>query len=346
MNPSTQPKLKILSIDGGGIRGIIPCVILQEIENRMQRPISSIFHLIAGTSTGGIITVGLTIPDERGLPKYDAKALMNLYAENGDQIFQKRLFKTARQIFYPGYTADSIEGLLKTYFGDWRLKDALTDVLVTSLNTQNLKPFYFLSRLAKQDARQPSENFLMREVARSTSAAPTYFPANGLNWGDAKDTMSLVDGGVFANNPSVLAFTEAIELARETKSKDIDAVVTPDADASPFFMLSLGTGQSEKSIPLSRATKMGMLPWIWKGRIINMVMHGVSESTHYQMQYVLPDYPDGTKRYARINPTLWTGHEEMDDVSTGNINALIDMGKQAVKDNTQLLDQICERLQA
>ncbi len=356
MDTINKPVLKILCIDGGGIRGIIPCIILQEIEKRMNKPLSEVFDLIAGTSTGGIISVGLTIPDANGKPKLDAGGLLELYTKYGGEIFKKRRFKTVSQLFYPGYSADGLERLLKERYGDTQLKDALTEILITSVDTQTNKPFYFLSRLAKDINYQKTENFLMREVARSTSAAPTFFPANEVKWG--KKTLSLVDGGLYANNPSTLAFSEANELWTEIKNqpkkvksgiagindRDLETVVTATIDAAPFFMLSLGTGQSDKPIPYTSAEKWGMLPWIWKGRIIDLVMHSVSESTHYQMQYVLPDYPNGTKRYVRLNTSLTKGHEGMDDTSPSNLNALMDMGHQVVKDNDGLIDIACERL--
>ena len=127
--------------------------------------------------------------------------------------------------------------------------------------------------------------------------------------------------------------------------KTVDPVVLPDADATPFFLLSLGTALTEDSISLSDAKKYGMLSWIMGGKIIDLVMNGTSESTHYEMQYVLPDYPDGTKRYVRINPMLWKNHGYIDDTSDDNINRVIDLGNQTVKDNSDLLDKVCERLQ-
>ncbi len=346
-----KPKFKILCIDGGGIRGILPCIILQEIERRMNKPISSLFDLIAGTSTGGIIALGLTVPNPDNTPKFSPTQLQELYSKTGKLIFKKKFFNIFTQFFSPKYAPDNLEMLLKQYLGDAKLNDALTNVLVPALDTISNKPFYFLTRLAKDTTRHPSENFLMRDIARATSAGPTFFPAKDLDWRDK--TLSLVDGGTFANNPSTLAFTEGIELVESTElskvsksptNRVVDPVVIPDADAKPFFLLSLGTGLSEDPISLSDAQRFGSLNWIIRGKIINLVMHGTSEGTHYEMQYILPDYPDGTKRYVRINPTLWKNHGFNDDATDDNINKLIDLGNQTLMDNVALIDQICESL--
>lgn len=161
-----KPKFKILSIDGGGIRGIIPCIMLKFIEEQTGNPISSMFNVISGTSTGGIISLGLTKPDEYDRNMYSAEKMLGLYLDHGKKIFPPRekdiLSRISGALFDKPYDASGIESLLLEYFGDTKLKDALTSVLITTYEIGVGKPFYFSSRLAQNDEK---ENILYREVA-------------------------------------------------------------------------------------------------------------------------------------------------------------------------------------
>src|SRR6266404_6935173 len=167
-------QFKILSIDGGGIRGILPAMVLQEIERRTKKPIATLVDLIAGTSTGGILALGLTKPNPRDprLPQYSAAELTALYEENGETIFPHHTWAMIRSLIEDRYPADGLEGVLGKYFGTTRLSEAVSPVLVTSYDIEKRDPFMFKSSKARTD---PEHDFPMAHVARATSAAPTYF---------------------------------------------------------------------------------------------------------------------------------------------------------------------------
>ncbi|BET28438.1 hypothetical protein wCauATS_06400 [Wolbachia pipientis] len=124
----------ILSVDGGGIRGIIPAIILAEIEKRTRRTIAEIFDLIAGTSTGGIVVAGLCRKDERGNPQYSANDLVELYQEYGAYIFKSSFFRRSILSWFncAQYPHKNIESVLDKYFGEDILKNTLSKVLITS----------------------------------------------------------------------------------------------------------------------------------------------------------------------------------------------------------------------
>lgn len=345
-----KPAFKILSIDGGGIRGIIPCVILKFIEEQTGNPISSMFNIISGTSTGGIIGLGLTRPDENGQNAYSAQAMLDLYMEHGDEIFSKRpkdvLSRISGAIFDKPYDSKNMENLLKDYFGDSKLKDALTNLLITTYDIEVGKPFYFSSRLAKTDEK---ENISYRHVARSTSAAPTYFKPSVVRY--EKEDLAFVDGGVFANNPAILAYSEAKELwkaknaARSQKapdnSKGFEAVVTADDHDLPFYMLSLGTAYTVSKIKISEVEKWRNVNWL-EPMLSDVFMRSVAESTDYTMKYLLPPYTDGTPRYTRLNMEIAKEAAEMDNVSEENLENLLNIGNKFVKENEKQLLQVCE----
>jgi patatin-like phospholipase/acyl hydrolase len=354
-------KLKILSIDGGGIKGIIPCSILNFIEQQTGKKIAEIFHLIAGTSTGGIIATGLTAPDEDGFHAFSAADMLNLYVKNGKDIFSRRPadLKTWLDniiqdgLFDMAYDVKNFEKLLNQYFGNTKLAEVLSaDILVTTYAPGVEKPFYFSSRLAKTETK---ENFLLKEISRCTSAAPTFFKPKKVEVGGEK--VSFVDGGVFANNPAVLAYSEAKEIwkakikaeANRHPGMDLDAkafepVVSPDDNDLPFFMLSLGCGHFPTPINYSDAEKWRTKDWI-QPLLTNVFMQSVSESTHYIMHYLMPPYNDGTMRYVRMGDlTLDENTAEMDNASNDNIEALVQLGEKYVEDNKDKLLELCKLL--
>src|SRR5580698_8425659 len=123
--------VKILSIDGGGIRGILPAMLLSEIEKRTARPIASLFDLIAGTSTGGILALGLSIPKSPHAPLYEASQLLEMFEREGAHIFSRGIIHTLAacgNLRRAKYSVNGIEQVLLEYFGDSRLRDAATDV--------------------------------------------------------------------------------------------------------------------------------------------------------------------------------------------------------------------------
>jgi patatin-like phospholipase/acyl hydrolase len=357
----------VLSIDGGGIRGIIPCMILEEIEKRTGKPIAESFDLMAGTSTGGMLSAALNIVED-GKIKKSANSLLGLYkGKKGKRIFKKTLpggLNKALLLFGSQFGEKPINSVLDEEFGQAKLSECYTNILITSYNTEDKKPFYFQSRLAKSD---PKEDFLLKDVARATSAAPTYFPPTALDFsgrleGTRVGEMGLVDGGVFANNPSVLAYVEAIEMFKESDeykaqfvkeakptdelaTKGMVAKVNPDNYAPPILLLSIGTGATKKPYHFSDTKGWGLR---WLLPLIDIFMQGVSESVHYQMEHLLPPYTNNegkkVKRYYRLNIDIDREFSEMDDTSKETLDRLEQYGRELIDQYDNEIDEICRHL--
>jgi uncharacterized protein len=208
--PPIGASSKVLSIDGGGIRGIIPAMVLGEIEDRTGKPASELFDLIAGTSTGGILALGLAKPTVgSNKPQYKAEELAELYEKEGGRIFSRSVWHRTRALgstLEEKYPSEGIEGVLDEYFGETRLQDALTNVLVAAYEIERRIPWFFRSERAKE---RIDYDFPMKQVARATSAAPTYFEPVKIGAEGSSDYYALIDGGVFANNPALCAYVEA-----------------------------------------------------------------------------------------------------------------------------------------
>src|ERR1051325_2796857 len=173
---------RILCIDGGGIRGIIPAMIIADIERRTRQPVSELFDLIAGTSTGGILALALVKPGDDDKPQYTAEDVIRLYETQGRRIFSRSLLH--RVVSLDGlankkYQSGPVEKVLEEFIGEAWLSDALTDVMVTSFDIELRDAFFFRSYRAQKNKEK--FDYLMRDVARATSAAPTYFEPELIN---------------------------------------------------------------------------------------------------------------------------------------------------------------------
>ena len=322
---------RILSIDGGGIRGIIPATVLAELEARAAQPACRLFDLIAGTSTGGILACGLVIPGPAGHPRYAAAALVELYEREGPRIFHQSLVRKLAalgSVLSAKYPADNIEPILRRYFGETRLAEALTDVIIPSYELEGRIPWFFRSRRARTDA---AYNFRLWEVARATSAAPTYFPPMRLDaLGPDRDTdrgfYALVDGGVYANNPTMCAYVEA--LSQTPAPADI-------------LVVSLGTGQAMTPIRYRDAKGWGRFGWA--PRILDVVFDGVSDTIDYQLTRLLRPAGVALRRY-RLQAELAPGQDALDDARPANIARLKEVGAEIVRQNDAALSDLAGEL--
>ncbi|MCK9617925.1 MAG: patatin-like phospholipase family protein [Lentimicrobiaceae bacterium] len=339
-------KITILSIDGGGIRGILPGVILAYLEQKLQEKegaqarLCDYFDLLAGTSTGGILTCMYITPSADGRPLFTASEAVDLYLKNGGIIFSRSWWYKLRTLFGllgAKYPVINIERILKSYLKNVMLKDALKPCLVTAYDIVQRKTVFF----NKTDTiKSDIFNYHMRDIARSTSAAPTYFkPVKIESLFGAP--LYMIDGGVFANNPAMCAYAEA----RTTEfSKIFNRPDKPDyPNAKNMIMISIGTGTHSDPYNYNKVKKWGAAYWALP--IINILMSSNAETVHYELNQMFdtikpPDQAD----YYRLEPTVGTASSQMDLATSENMHALEEAGKTFVTANVGLLDKIVDLL--
>ena len=339
-------KIKILSVDGGGIRGIIPGTILAQLERILQqksnstRKLGDYFDMIAGTSTGGILSCIYLMPDEEGKAKYSAQDAVDLYIKNGHTIFDRNLGQKLTNVagmVHAKYSDEPLYRLLTTYFGDVTLDKLIKPSLITSYDITERRAVFFTSADARTDNIY---NFYVRDVARATSAAPTYFsPAHiqSLNG----QMFALVDGGMFANNPALCAYAEARSLEFSKFFNDPGKKDKPSA--ADMIIVSMGTGSVKKRYRYDEFKNAGELKWLEP--VIDILMSGNSETVAYQLtQMYLTLDPENQKNYHRMEPDLKEACSEMDIATTENVNNLYQAGLSFVHDNKSLLEQIADSL--
>ncbi|KHJ38916.1 patatin [Pedobacter glucosidilyticus] len=328
----------ILSIDGGGIKGIIPGMILVSLEERLKRKtqntnasIVDYFDFFAGTSTGGILTGLLLCPSEADStkPKFSAKEALDLYIKHGAEIFQNKGFKKIlAQIGWvtEKYNNAAWEKILKDYFGDVKLSQLIKPCIITAYNIELRKAHFFRQKTAIE--RGDSRDFYLRDVCRATSAAPTFFSVAEI-YSLAGVRYPLLDGGVFATNPTMSAFVEI----QKTPEKEIPRNI---------HILSLGTGVSKKSYDsdeLSQTKALFVVP-----ALLDMMMSGASETSHFYMMQIF-SFLGISNQYIRLEPKdLQSVDERMDAATPKNIKKLMALGDRLISERNLLLDRIVDTL--
>ncbi len=343
----------ILSIDGGGIRGLIPALVLEALERRLAarnktKPLHRYLDLVVGTSTGGIIAAGLTAPHptDAGKPAMSAAELVKLYNEYGSEIFALDKFRNLREAFLTfnikalrqeKYSAERLEKRLDQYLGEGRLRDALANVVITAYDVGKRVTAYLrggpdineLDRLKGDDAPPFTHaDYRFREAARATSAAPTFFEPAQVSDLISGAVRTLVDGGVFANQPAICGFAQARALGWE---------------AEDISVLSLGTGYQTREYRFEDMKDWGSLAWInpMQGApIISILMHGQADSTDWHMQQILGE------RFYRLDRRLERGRgsDDMDDASDDNLKALRTLAEELIDDKGGDLDDWADML--
>lgn len=336
---------RLLTIDGGGIRGIVPAVILAYIEARVQKPIHQLFDAVAGTSTGGILALGLLKP---GAGVGRAAELVELYLRDGPKIFKRTIWD--RVLSLPAVLADKLEDyglprgfdlndlgrprygatgrrqVLQAFFGETQLREALLPLFVTSYDTELRCPVFFVSRAEHEntgdDYYEATAATTMADAAMATSAAPTYFPPHRI--ARPGGHYSLVDGAMFANNPTGIAHS-----FMRGAHYDGDAI------------LSLGTGSMQHAYPFERVAGWGLLGWA--GPVLKMTFDGQTEAVSVAMRRRL-----STTSYLRIQGFLEDGgaSDDLDDLRDANLAKLQELARTLIAKNAKQLDSLCEILLA
>lgn len=289
---NSESKKLILSIDGGGIRGIIPLVFLAALEKRLKKPCYEIFDFLTGSSTGGIIALALAIG-------VSAQEILNWYKYKSTTIFKQSIFRNLTFLFQAKYSAEGLESSLKEFFGDRLMQEAKVNVGVLVYNTSSGMPLFIFNNLLMVPKNTPFYGMpllYMRDVAGATSAAPIFFE------GKQMGGQIYWDGGIENNNPSEIAYI----LARKYLFQECREIK----------VLSVGTGRKSCVIQRPDALNPGILS---TSTIVDAMFNGDSFMTDFSMEDRI-----GSK-YLRIQEdTDGKVSSQLDNVSQKN---LVDLEK-------------------
>ncbi|KAL6995541.1 Proteolipid protein 2 [Sarracenia purpurea var. burkii] len=348
--PQIQPPtygnlVTVLSIDGGGIRGIIPATILAYLESQLQEldgedaRLADYFDVIAGTSTGGLVTAMLAAPNQNDRPLFAAKDIKPFYLEHGPKIFpQKRgmfgsIRRTLNLLAGPKYNGKYLDRIIRDKLGETRLHQTLTHVVIPTFDIKNLQPTIFSTYEVKKshylDAR-------LSDICISTSAAPTYFPAYHFKNQDEQGHVwefNLIDGGVAANNPALVAISQ---VTKQVCDENPDFFPIKAMDYGRFLVISIGTGSSkaEQKYSAKMAAKWGVLGWLLHGGatpLVDVFSQASADMVDFHISVVFQAlHSEGN--YLRIQEDTLTGSDSSVDVSTKeNLDKLVKVGENLLK---------------
>ncbi|MFZ4480954.1 MAG: CBASS cGAMP-activated phospholipase [Rhodoferax sp.] len=274
--PAPRPsEFRVLALSGGGYLGTYTAALLAELEERVGEPLARRFDLIAGTSVGGILAIGLGYE----LPM---KKMLALFLERGAEVFSpralprgavSRLIDLTRSVLGPKYDGVALRAALTQYLGDARVEQSLHDLVIPSVNVTRCQTKVF--KTPHTTASRGDERILAVDVAMATCAAPAYFPAVAIN-GEL-----FADGGLFSVAPDQVALHEA----EHFMGIDVNAV----------RMLSLGTGTQGYQPQEGVSDDAGAVGWLSDGRLLLTLISVQQQHVQAMMEDRL------ARRYMRLD---------------------------------------------
>jgi patatin-like phospholipase/acyl hydrolase len=320
--PVGDERFRILSLDGGGIRGLVTAVWLHALERRLGGSLHEHFDLVAGTSTGSILACGIA----KGLRPKD---IVDLYENHGREVFPgraRRLWSRATRLASEGasapkYDDEGLERVLRREFGNELFGDLqIKPTLVTAYNVFAREAVVF------KNTKPEHEQLAVWEVVKASASAPTYFPAHVTRIEGALSP--LIDGGVVANNPVACAIAEGLRV------QGVGGCGLED-----FVVASFGTGQSTRPISVEDSQEWGALEWAIP--VIDVLFDGASDANDYVARQLIP-----SGRYFRFQTRLSDAYDDMDNADETNLAALKALARRYLRraEVREKLDQLVELL--
>lgn len=323
---ATSKPYCILSLDGGGVRGLVSAIWLNRLEQKLQSPVREYFDLIAGSSTGAIIACAIA----RGI---STDRIVQLYLKEAREIFPapasrlwNRVLRTLSEgVSAPRYSDRGLETVLKRTFGDTRFGQLQTKpTLVTSYDALNRTAVVF------KNTKPIHAELPVWEICKASASAPSYFPAHVMRL-NGQD-IPLIDGGVVANNPTACAIAEGVRINESLPASD-------RVGLDQFIVASFGTGQMTRPISIREAQEWGALEWAVP--MIDVLFDGSADSVDYIARYLLLD-----NNYFRFQTPLDKAYDDLDRADEVNLNNLARIAEEYLtsQGGNALLDKLVKVL--
>lgn len=337
--------VRILSIDGGGIRSIIPGQILAILEEKLKAKtgrsetrLVDYFDLIAGSGSGGIMACAYLSPikPQNTTARFSAPQVADIFLRFGKKIFEETFdhkLLSVGGLIDEKYSSYGLEKLLKEYFDDLHLSHLLKPCLVPTYDITRREVHFF----TQHTATKPSEDFFVRDIARATAASPTYFECKRVQ-SLSGVSYAMIDGGIFANNPTLCAYAEARKLFSHPENEE------KGVTANGMVIFSLGTGKSKLHYEFDDAKNWGLASW--SRPLIDITASASADVVDYQLREIF-GVVEVAGQYLRINPELGIDiNAEMDNASVNNVQALKELGQYIAEEMDGKLNNLVDLLVA
>lgn len=333
----------ILAIDGGGIRGLVPTILLDALDFEFRAAgrdcaVADCFDLIAGTSVGAIIAAGLTMPVGENGGGLAPSALRQLFETEARRIFPPRVISRIPiigrlvQLFGPLYKPDGLARVIDERLGDAFFSDARRNLLIPVYSIDPRDTVLFRGGPVYADREEGSRfgGVKARDAILASTAAPTFFRPHRIENPETGEAWTGVDGGVYINDPAMAALAEAIRLF-------------PGDD---FRVVSLGTGRQTRDYSFDEARKWGFSEWLspssrLRTPLLSVIADGQARAVNRQLHYLLD------QDYFRFDYMLKRGRgsDRLDDASSRNIEQLTRGALEMVEEKRPVLRQLAKELQ-
>lgn len=330
------PDLTILSLDGGGMRGLGSVLLLQELERRLgtlaehhklpSPRLADCFDIISGTSTGGLVAAGISGAFPDGRPIATTEMLVHFYRTRARSVFVRRASFSDRGLMSPYFHGGRLYRQFRDICGEARLSDSLTNVMIPAFDIENARVHVFRGGPAWRNAG--ADEFLLRDVILATTAAPTYFePVRVFAIGRMK-RLVLVDGGVALNNPVVRAYAAGRDLVR---------------NAHRVLVVSIGSGSDDLRLDYHEARGWGLAQWLNPARrlpLLHITLAAQSAEAHHQMRQMIWD----ETQYIRFEPDYRGRPPDLSDISPDAVRKIDAAAANLIDASEDKLDLVARRL--
>lgn len=284
MPNESNRRFQILSLSGGGYRGLYTATVLARLEKEAGKPLGRCFDLIAGTSIGGILALGiaLEVPVADMLAEFESNGQAIFSGRNAPNSWFGKLVDLGRSLLAAKYRSEELRKVVSKMLGSsTKLADVKHPVIVPAVNVSTGCPKVFKS--PHHADLNSDKNFRVVDVALATSAAPTIFPVAKVGDG------YFADGGLFANSPDIMALHEASHRF--------------GVDETSTYVLSVGTTDVNPAFMPGHNLSLGLLRWGYEQRLLSLSFACQEKCTHHMMGHRLKE------RFIRINDTQSTAHQ-------------------------------------
>lgn len=317
---------RILSIDGGGILGLYSAKMVQMIKEEylQDKELFEYFDLVTGTSTGGIIALGIAVA-------IDINDIVKFYEERGKDIFPNKAWKyklyCLKWLISHKYNHKKLNKVASEFFGNKTLSDAKCFVCIPAIDAENCEPIVFKTNHKGKYPRD--KDVLMKDIALATSSAPTYFPLYSFG-----SYSGLVDGGLWYNNPSLIGVIEAVNNFVDDGDK-----------CNKIEILSIGNPHSSLRKGISTNSKCSSLIK-WRSKLVELPMKISSKATDQILSFLSDSKRMNIDKYLRVESRDITKEQQklcLDLADKKSINLLIRMAEKDFYANKVKIDNFMER---
>ena len=327
--PEDQP-VRVLSLDAGGIRGIIELQVLVHLEEMTGKSISELFDVIVGTSTGAVISVGLLIPDDEGNPRFTARELLEIYENQVRSLSEVPWYHsvmTLDGLLGPQYSVEPGRAFVSRNYGMVSMGDLLGDAVVALLDLENLEPRFISSRqINRPGGRTMRDNFLACDTVMACCAVPMLVPPMVIRNVEGERMFVGLDGGAFAFAPAPFAVSEVMHRY----------------PGRQIVMLSLGTGMVPGGWEAEDARSWGSIDWV--SASMPIMLRSQVRYAEEIMQKMASDKGTVMSHYLRMNPSIPADLEVVSVGSSDVVDRLDAIGEELVSNHQEDITELMSRL--